>query len=418
MVRFAAYIGKARPLPSVFGRLTLACLAWLPAGAGQASSSAIPPQTLQSEMRKPDPEALLIDIYKDLGSNRLQEAQAKADALVAAYPNFRLGHLVRGDLLLMHVRPIKNFGAIADGPSDKLKDLRAEALVRIKSLQERPNPNLIPKPVLQVGDDQKNVLVVDTTRSRMYVYENQGGQLKYMTDYYISQGRYGVNKSREGDQRTPLGVYYVNARIPGPRLPDFYGTGALPLNYPNDWDKRNGRSGSGIWLHGTPSDNFSRPPLSSDGCVVLANPDLQSLYATAEVGKTVVVISDNIQFIDKTEWNRERNSTSFMDQWQQDMEAANADKVLNNYSPNFRSALGESLSTWYSRQQKSLNGARPSSVKVRDLSLYRYPGKDELIVSTFIQETAIGKNKNAIRKRQYWQREGAQWKIVYEGNAS
>jgi predicted Zn-dependent protease len=65
---------------------------------------------------KPDPEALLIDIYKDLGANRLREAQAKADALVAAYPTFRLGHLVRGDLLLMHARPVRNFGAMADGP--------------------------------------------------------------------------------------------------------------------------------------------------------------------------------------------------------------------------------------------------------------------------------------------------------------
>jgi murein L,D-transpeptidase YafK len=396
----------------------LSCLACVPVATSVASSSAIPPQVLQSEIRKPDPEALLIEIYKDLGNNRLQEAQAKADALVAAYPHFRLGHLVRGDLLMMHARPVKGFGAMADAPADKLKDLRAEAMVRIKSLQERPNPNLIPKPVLQVGDDQKNVLVVDTSRSRMYVYENQGGQLRFITDYYISQGRYGVNKSREGDQRTPIGVYYVNARIPGPKLPDFYGTGALPLNYPNEWDKRNGRSGSGIWLHGTPSDNFSRPPLSSDGCVVLANPDLQSLYSTAEVGKTVVVISDGIQFVNKTEWDKDRGSAGkFMDQWQQDMEATDADKVLANYSPAFRSNLGESLSTWFSRQQKSLNGARPSSVKVRDLSLYRYPGKDELIVSTFIQETAVGKNKNAVRKRQYWQKEGSQWKIVYEGAA-
>ncbi|WP_050477209.1 L,D-transpeptidase family protein [Herbaspirillum rhizosphaerae] len=418
MVRFAAHQGKGLPLPSALVRLILACLALTPVAGSVASSSAIPPQALQSEMRKPDPEALLIEVYKDLGNNRLQEAQAKADALVAAYPHFRLGHLVRGDLLMMHVRPVKSFGAIADAPADKLKDLRAEAMVRIRSLQERPNPSLIPKPVLQVGDDQKNVLVVDTSRSRMYVYENQGGQLKFMTDYYISQGRYGVNKSREGDQRTPIGVYYVNARIPGPKLPDFYGTGALPLNYPNEWDKRNGRSGSGIWLHGTPSDNFSRPPLSSDGCVVLANPDLQSLYATAEVGKTVVVISDGVQFVNKSEWDKERSSASkFMDQWQQDMEASDADKVLANYSPAFRSNLGESLSTWFGRQQKSLNGARPSSVKVRDLSLYRYPGKDEMIVSTFIQETSVGKNKNAVRKRQYWQKEGSQWKIVYEGAA-
>ena len=183
------------------------------------------------------------------------------------------------------------------------------------------------------------MLVVDTTRSRLYVYENQGGELKYMTDYYISQGRYGANKSKSGDQRTPIGVYYVNNRIPGPKLPDFYGTGALPLSYPNEWDKRNGRSGYGIWLHGTPSDNFSRPPLSSDGCVVLANPDLQSLYSTAEVGKTVVVISQHVQFVDKNEWNRQRDAaTALLEQWGQSLENADADKVLSYYSPEFRSA--------------------------------------------------------------------------------
>lgn len=419
MIRLAAHRYKRAEssLRAALENILLSCLAGILSTACLASSSAIPPQSARTEIHKPDPEALLLDIYRDLGKNQLQEAQAKADALVAAYPHFRLGNLVRGDLLMMHARPVKGFGTAMDLPADKLKDLRAEAIVRIRSLQERPDPHLIPSPLLQVGDDQKFVLVVDTSRSRMFVYENQGGQLRFVSDYYVSQGRYGVNKSREGDQRTPLGVYYVNARIPGPRLPDFYGTGALPLNYPNEWDKRNGRSGSGIWLHGTPSDNFSRPPLSSDGCVVLANPDLQSLYATAEVGKTVVVISDGIAFVDKNEWNRERGpANAFMDRWQQDMEAPEAEKVLANYSPSFRSSLGESLSTWFSRQQKSLNGARPSSVKVRDLSLIRYPGKDELIVSTFTQETAVGKSKNAIRKRQYWQKEGSQWKIVYEGS--
>ena len=410
MVRFAAHQGKLVSLPLFFTRLLLSTVMCASATVALASSSAIPPQSAPAEQHKPDPEALLIEIYKDLGSNRLEQAQAKADALVAAYPNFRLGQLVRGDLLLMHARPVTSFGQITDAPAAKLKDLRAEAMVRLHSLQERPNPDLIPEPVLQVSDDQKNVLVVDTTRARMYVYENQGGQLKLLSDYYSSHGRFGVNKSREGDQRTPIGVYYVNARIPGPKLPDLYGTGALPLNYPNEWDKRNGRSGSGIWLHGTPSDNFSRPPLSSDGCVVLANPDLQRLYATAEVGKTVVVISENIQFIDKNQWNKERSAVN------QDMEAADADKVLINYSANFRSAVGESLSTWFNRQQKAFNGARPS-IKLRDLSLYRYPGAQDTIVSTFVQETSIGKSKNVVRKRQYWQREGSQWKIVYEGNA-
>jgi len=158
----------ARRAPVLLGALLLASLSGLPLSA-VASSSALPQQSIQSH--KPDPEALLIEVYKDLGSNRLQQAQAKADALVAAYPNFRLGHLVRGDLLLMHARPVRNFGAIPDGHTDKLKDLRAEAMVRLKSLQERPDPSMIPRPVLQMAEDQKNVLVVDTTRSRLYVYE-------------------------------------------------------------------------------------------------------------------------------------------------------------------------------------------------------------------------------------------------------
>ncbi|MCA1322782.1 L,D-transpeptidase family protein [Herbaspirillum sp. alder98] len=402
------------------GCLLMLCLAGLPTSGSIASSSSIPPQqnAVSVATGKTDPEALLIEIYKDLGANRLRDAQSKADALVAAYPTFRLGHLVQGDLLMMHARPVRAFGAMPDAPQEKLKELREEATVRLRSLQEKPDPMLIPKAVLQVGEDQKNVFVVDTSRSRMYVYENQAGELKYQTDYYISQGRFGANKSKEGDQRTPIGVYYVNNRIPGPKLPDFYGTGALPLSYPNEWDKRNGRSGYGIWLHGTPSDNFSRPPLSSDGCVVLANPDLQNVYATAEVGKTVVVISQHVQFVDKGEWNRQREeASSMLDQWQQSLEGADNDKMLSYYSRDFRSPLGESLPTWFARQQKSLNGARFTSVKLRDVSLFRYPGPDDMIVGTFTQESAVGKSKNAVRKRQYWVREGSQWKIIYEGNA-
>ena len=80
-----------------------------------------------------DPETQLIDIYKDIGSNRIAEAREKADALVAAYPHFRLGHLVRGDLLMMLTHPVNTFGAAPDAPPDKLKDLRAEAMVRIRS---------------------------------------------------------------------------------------------------------------------------------------------------------------------------------------------------------------------------------------------------------------------------------------------
>lgn len=365
---------------------------------------------------KADPEVLLIEVYKSLAANNLRKALAKADKLVEDYPTFRLGHLIRGDLLLMQTRPVKMLGAVS-GPEDKLRNLRDEAMVRLKSLRERPDADMLPRQVLQLREDQKHVLLVDAKRSRLYVYANRGGQLKFVTDYYISQGKLGVNKLKEGDQKTPLGIYYITSHLPGARLPDFYGTGALPINYPNEWDKVNGRSGSGIWLHGTPSDSFSRPPLSSDGCVVLTNPDLHKLTNSIEVGKTPVVISESIDFVNKTKWENNRHlATRLVDGWKRDLESLNPQRVVENYSRKFKSERGEDVKTWLAKHQQSLAGVRRLSVTLRDATHFFYPDREDMIVSTFTQESTFGKSKTSIRKRQYWAREGAHWKIVYELN--
>lgn len=366
---------------------------------------------------KPDPEILLIDVYKDLAANHLKDAQAKADALVEAYPNFRLGHLIRGDLLLMHTHVVSNLGMAPTGAEDKLLNLRQEAMARLKSLRERPPTDLVPRSILQLRADQKHVLLVDAKRSRMYVYENQGGELKFTNDYYISQGKLGVNKLREGDQKTPLGVYYITSRVPGAKLPDFYGSGALPINYPNEWDKMNGRSGSGIWLHGTPSDSFSRPPLSSDGCVVLTNPDLNKLYDSVEIGKTPVVISDHVEFVSKAKWDSERGiANKLVEGWRRDVESMNPERMLSNYSRRFKSATGENLETWFGKQQHLAPNVGNVSVTLKDSTFFLYPGQEDLIVGTFTQEAVIGKTHHTVRKRQYWAREGTQWKIVSETN--
>lgn len=364
-----------------------------------------------------DPEAMLIDVYKSLAANRLREAQSKADALVAAFPTFRLGHLVRGDLLLLHTQPIKSFGGGANAPADKLNNLREEAIVRLKSLRERPDPDLIPRAILQMRPDQKNVLLVDAKLSRMYVYQNDHGRLKLTNDYYVSQGRLGVNKLKEGDQKTPLGVYYITSRVAGAKLPDFYGSGALPINYPNEWDKVNGRSGSGIWLHGTPSDSYSRPPLSSDGCVVLTNPDLKELSASVEVGNTPVIIVDDIKFVSKAKSEADRlNANKMLESWRADLESTDPERLRKHYSRNFKAGRGQDLNGWLDKVHQSMLGARKIDVELQDVTFFQYPDQKELIVAAFTQEATIGKGKHATRKRQYWAREGMQWKIVSETN--
>lgn len=396
------------------------CVVSLPAIAknrpARAAVQAPAPAPAAAAPEKPDPEVLLIAVYKELSANHLRKALDKADRLVEDYPNFRLGHLIRGDLLLMQTHRVTTFGATT-GPEDKLKNLREEAMARLKSLRERPDPDLMPRQVLKLRDDQKHVLLVDAKRSRLYVYENNRGQLKLVTDYYISQGKLGVNKLKEGDQKTPIGIYYITSHLSGSRLPEFYGSGALPINYPNEWDKINGRSGSGIWLHGTPPDSYSRPPLSSDGCVVLTNPDLYRLLNAVEIGKTPVVISESLDFVNKTKWENDRGlAMRLVDDWRRDVESLSTIRLSANYSRQFKSDRGENRDTWLSKHMQSLAGVKDLVIRLRDITQFFYPGRDDMLVSTFTQESTVGKSKTTLRKRQYWAKEGAQWKIIYELN--
>ncbi|MDO9194672.1 MAG: L,D-transpeptidase family protein [Undibacterium sp.] len=373
------------------------------------------PNTLDESRKLPSPDALLIEVYKSLATYNLQNAQLKIDELTEAYPHFQLGHLIRGDLLLMHTQAVTSFGSAQNASTERLKDFRAEASVRLKAIREKPDSDLIPSSILQLRDDQKQVLLIDARRSRLYLYENTGDMPRLVTDYYISQGKLGINKLKEGDQRTPVGVYYITSRLAGTKLPDFYGPGALPINYPNDWDKINGRSGSGIWLHGVPSETFSRPPLASDGCIVLANPDFLSLAETIDVGKTPVIISENIEFVNRKKWTTDKQvAIKLIEDWRTDLESMNVNRLLANYSRNFKTLQGDDINTWFSKQRQLFDGIHDISIKLRDITQFRYPGKDELIVSTFTQDTITGKYKTSIKKRQYWIKEASRWRIIYE----
>ena len=364
-----------------------------------------------------EPDQMLIEVYKDLAASHLRDALVKADKLVAAYPNFQLGHLVRGDLLLMQTQQVNRFGAVDGAAPEALADLRQEAALRMKALLERPDPARVPRAVLQLRPDQRKVLVVDARRSRLYLYENRQGELQFQRDFYVSQGKLGVNKEKEGDQKTPLGVYYITGRLAGHRLPDLYGVGALPISYPNEWDKLHGRDGSGIWLHGTPARNYSRPPLSSDGCVVLTNPDLRELYGAIEVGKTPVVIASETDFVPRAQLAEERKQAqALVEGWRAALEDPDPQRLRTQYSSRFRTEQGETLDDWLARQRKLTESLASPAMALRSLSLFRYPGREEVVVATFTVDAVAGTKRVSSRKRQYWEREGNAWKVVSESS--
>jgi murein L,D-transpeptidase YafK len=364
------------------------------------------------------PEDRLSGVFQAIEANKLDEALKRVDALIRDHPNFRLAHLVRGDLLLARTQPLQTFGNVAKNVApDKIDGLRAEALARLHGLRQRPAEDRVPRQIVQLHAEQKHALLVDSRRSRLYVFANADGRARLIADYYVTLGKNGVDKAREGDQKTPVGVYHVTANLPRKKLTDFYGSGAFPINYPNEWDRRLGRNGHGIWLHGVPSDVYSRPPRASDGCIVLANSDLDSVARFVQVGLTPVIIADELEWADAAAVQAERSALgAALEQWRVDWQSRDAERYLAHYSAKF-SAGRQDLAAWAAHKREVNSGRKWIKVGLGSVSMFRYPRERDFVVVTFDQDYRSERLSNVMRKRQYWMKEGARWKIVYEGAA-
>ncbi len=95
--------------------------------------------------------------------------------------------------------------------ADKVDDLRDEALARLHALRRAPAADRVPRQLCSCTRSRSMRCVVDSTRSRLYVFENDGRRPRFVADYYVTLGKNGIDKTREGDQKTPLGVYHVTA---------------------------------------------------------------------------------------------------------------------------------------------------------------------------------------------------------------
>ena len=360
-------------------------------------------------------EGSLVRAIVGLREHGLKQAMGEIDRALVRNPNFLLGHLVKGDMLMASAGKPVAFASLAAAPGS-VAPLQDEARVRLQRYLDAPRVDDLPAPVLQLAPRQSHVIVVDTSKNRLYVYANDGGRPRYVTDFYTSLGKRGVEKQRQGDQKTPIGVYKVIAAKE--KLPDFYGPGAYPLDYPNEWDRLHKRDGNGIWLHGTPSETYSRPPWATDGCIVLTNEDFRKLGKYIDVNRTPVVIGQSIEWRDGKSWQSERDAfLASFGRWRADWESRDVNRYLAHYSPAFRSETRD-FATWRAQKRKVNAGKQWIKVGVKDLSVFSYPGSAHTIMVTFEQDYRSNNLSNRVVKRQFWTREGRDWRIVHEAVVS
>ena len=368
-----------------------------------------------------DAETLLLKALREIRLTQLDSARKTIGELLERYPNYRLAHLVQGDLWLAKSRAIVSLGN--SDPSqqmqqtDSLSGLRAEPSARVKREQDAFKPEQIPANFWRVPAVQPFALAVDVDKSRLYVLANENGRLVRVADFYATIGKAGGGKAREGDQRTPLGAYTLLGSISREKLTDLYGAGAFPLDYPNVWDRIQGRNGFGIWLHGVPSDTYARAPRSSDGCVVVSNPDLKLIEKFIAPGKTSFIIAQSIDWVDKDIAGKQSQALlTAVERWRSDWQALDTPRYLQHYAPSFVSDA-QRLPEW--REQKlAVNAAKKwAKIDLANLSAVQYPGEKSLAVVTFDQNYQSSNLSGQTRKRQLWQLIDGRWQIIYEGAA-
>ncbi|WP_093177466.1 L,D-transpeptidase family protein [Variovorax sp. YR266] len=361
-------------------------------------------------------EARLIAVYEMFGRGQARPALAKARDLVRDYPNFQLAQLVYGDLLAAQVPPsnaLPDTASIAKMRGNPaMAELHEESKRRLQALRERPPANTVPSQFLTLSTRSRYAIAVDASRSRLYLFENSDKGLKLTADYYISVGKSGTDKVTEGDARTPLGVYYITSSLDPKSLKDFYGAGALPINYPNPYDVRRGKTGGGIWLHGTPPQQFARAPLASDGCVVMANPDLKQLLRKVQIGATPVVTARSLQWISQPQAEKETQSiTSAINGWKDARANGNEAQLKKFYLPDFQRSSKKSTEG-ISAVDEEVKYAQGKRVQFKDMSYLHWRDGDDTMIVTF-GEVFEGE-KSGRSRRQYWLRQGTDWKLFHE----
>ena len=391
-------------LPHYSAFICLLLFAGILPGASQAdTTSALEPQ--------------LISALHKLDQQQLDGALSDVKNVLQINPKFRLAQFVYADLLMAKAgMPVQLGSNMAGKEKAQVKDLLSEARVRWQRYQERARNEELPAVLLQLSPQQQTVVVTDLQRSRLYLYENVAGSPRLLSDFYVSSGKNGEGKQVEGDKKTPMGVYFVTDSLDTSKLPDLYGTGAFPIDYPNAWDKRQGRTGHGIWLHGVPSNTYSRAPRSSDGCLAMSNSELDAIKPFLQSGITPVLIGKQLDWLPRTSIDQRRQElTSAIEQWRRDWQSLNTNAYLEHYSKQFRSD-NKDYKTWVAHKNRVNNAKTFIKVELSELSILGYPEKDNMVVVSYQQTYASDNFNGTSRKRQYWQKEtGGRWRIVYEG---
>ena len=360
-------------------------------------------------------ENLLIKSLYEISAGELNDALITLDEIIKQKPNFKLAHLIRGDIYQAYAHGISDFGSSSNFSKDKIEDLKEEAKKRIESHLHNAT-DIIDSPRVTLPQNIDNLIYVDTNKSRLYLFEIKDHALIKIFDEYASIGKNGSGKNFEGDKKTPLGVYTLGEKITQP-LSDFYGEGAFPIDYPNVYDKLLNKTGHGIWIHGTPKDTYSRAPKSSDGCIVISNENFNTLESILKNKQTKVILSKlsyDQYFNAENNIDKHNNFMSYFESWISNWTLKNYSEYIAFYDANAK-YNSKAFEIWSSKKKKVFENTNDIQIAIDNLTIIDYPEEEEHVKYVeFTQTYNSDLLKQTSQKKQIWRKFINEWKIISE----
>jgi len=224
-----------------------------------------------------------------------------------------------------------------------------------------------------------NILTCDKSQSTLSLYmKDKENSYTLTKDYSAFTGKRKGDKLKEGDLKTPIGVYTLTKKLSN--VDSFYGPMAFVTSYPNIYDQYRGKNGSGIWIHGLPTkqerDSFTK------GCIAINNANIKCLDRNINIKETVLIINETSLH---TPVSKESLSTilSQIYAWRYAWLYNDTDKYLSFYDLSFKRYDGVNLTNFKKYKTRVFNKKESKTIIFKDINVIPYPNSDDTFKIVF-----------------------------------
>jgi len=218
-----------------------------------------------------------------------------------------------------------------------------------------------------------NVLICDKSLAKLTLYKQDLNSTYYVKkEYNAFTGEAKGDKYREGDLKTPIGIYDLTKKIT--KVDSFYGPMAFVTSYPNLYDKYKGKNGSGIWIHGLPTeqerDEFTK------GCIAINNKNIKCLDKNIDIRNTLLIINESIttQEISKTTLSK---LLAQLYSWRFAWIYSDTEAYLNFYTAEFRRFDGMNKEAFVKYKTRVFNKQEDKKIIFKDINIIPYPNEED-----------------------------------------